>query len=84
MHIAVFALLIGVLIIPLGMDGIDGKIGMMPVDQKIIKADMQSFRPEDVVYFESKFHMENIEECFLDQIPRSEQILDTAHILFHN
>jgi hypothetical protein len=30
------------------MDGIDGKIGMMPVDQKIIKADMQSFLPEDV------------------------------------
>ena len=56
MHIAVFALLIGVLIIPLGMDGIDGKIGMMPVDQKIIKADMQSFLPEDV-------HM------LLDEIP---------------
>ena len=53
-HVAALVLLFGVGIVPAGMEGIDGEIGMVPVDEGVVKADMQPLRPEGVDKFPHK------------------------------
>ena len=47
-HIAALILLIGVRVVPAGMEHINGKVRVMPVDQRIIKAYVQPLGPESV------------------------------------
>ena len=50
-HVAALILFKGVRIIPAGMVQVNGKIGMVPVNQRVVETDVQSFCTEGVHVF---------------------------------